>query len=341
MKKAGCGGIAVGLLFSLFWCGMTFFADGAIVYQMTRQLLTLGYASTPGTVTHSEVKVERGSKNTSYKPVVTYQYEVAGQRYENQRIRFDQTEPGEKSANTLVARYPLNQQVTVYYDPQAPQTAVLERDLSAGNFFAMVFLAPFNALAIGMIGGALLWWRGRVLGIPTLGASVREDGFHTTIYVYKMSPALAALAAWGGSGFALTFLVLLAQLAMPLDWAVAGAWVLLLIAPIVGWWLAKKWYFKIQKDLLKGTFEVRDFDGLLYQVAEQDLQPARWKMRRSHDKKGKEIERFPISVRFVEAGNQTRKIQMCEQTSEEEATRFVTWFNQRMLPQWTAGPVSE
>jgi hypothetical protein len=66
----------------------------------------------------------------TYRPVVSYSYVVDGKNYDNDRINFRQDDEykhrrGKRHAQKIVSRYPEGSKITVYYDPEDPQEAVL------------------------------------------------------------------------------------------------------------------------------------------------------------------------------------------------------------------------
>jgi hypothetical protein len=73
-----------------------------------------------------------GHHNTDYKAIVRYTYSVMGQEYSANRVAFGARSSNRNAASEVVNRYPLDQQVTVYYDPDKPGQAVLERVSGSG-----------------------------------------------------------------------------------------------------------------------------------------------------------------------------------------------------------------
>jgi hypothetical protein len=57
---------------------------------------------------------------------VRYAYQVAGNAYESNKI-YPGVEMGGTGTHKIVERYPAGTQVMVYYDPQDPSKALLER----------------------------------------------------------------------------------------------------------------------------------------------------------------------------------------------------------------------
>jgi hypothetical protein len=108
---------------------------GYFLYKRNQQSMayrqsTQTWQSTTGTVLMSSVQSSYSSGSHSTYPVVVYQYEVSGQRYQSQRIK-----AGEQFLNVRVSgqaeatvrKYPIGATVTVYYNPSNPTESVLER----------------------------------------------------------------------------------------------------------------------------------------------------------------------------------------------------------------------
>lgn len=92
------------------------------------------WPGTSGTVTLAEVKRsvnrdEDGNESYAYYPSVEYTYPVGGQTLSGKRLAFGgmvaQKNPASVQKN--LERYPVGGQVTVYYNPEKPSEAVLER----------------------------------------------------------------------------------------------------------------------------------------------------------------------------------------------------------------------
>lgn len=97
-------------------------------YRQTAQ----NWPSTTGTILMSSVQSRRSSRHGGHSnyPVIVYQYEVNGKTYQSQRIK-----AGEQffnvnvswEAQKIVDRYMIGAKVPVYYDPNNPAEAALER----------------------------------------------------------------------------------------------------------------------------------------------------------------------------------------------------------------------
>lgn len=92
------------------------------------------WPNVPGTVTQTEVKrsVNRdddGNESYAYYPKIEYTYQVGGQTLTGKRLAFggQVAQKNPASVQKDLERYPVGGQVNVYYDPNKPSEAVLER----------------------------------------------------------------------------------------------------------------------------------------------------------------------------------------------------------------------
>lgn len=103
----------------------------------SRANASLNWSGTQGTVTESYVHKKESydsdqGSTTSYIPRVKYSYTVNQQSFEGDRIHFGVGKSSRKAAEEVVNRYPAGSTLMVYYDPQKPQQAVLERRTGSG-----------------------------------------------------------------------------------------------------------------------------------------------------------------------------------------------------------------
>ena len=78
------------------------------------------------------------SRQRSYNLAIVYSYEVAGRTWQGARIKFGESGAGSYGDVQLVQeRYGPGTRVTVYYDPEDPSQAVLERGVSANVWFGL------------------------------------------------------------------------------------------------------------------------------------------------------------------------------------------------------------
>ncbi len=126
--------LACGSIFILALIGLGLF----LVIQGTRSRRKAGeslqWPSVSGVIVETQVREARntdddGNIDVSYYPRVDYTYEVGGQTYRSHLIAFGAIKPVKNAAQVQkgLERYPMGGPVTVYYNPEKPSEAVLER----------------------------------------------------------------------------------------------------------------------------------------------------------------------------------------------------------------------
>lgn len=109
------------------------------------------WQSVSGKVLESFVQVKNGSRGAMYKPEIRYEYKVNGEYFIADCWRFGAVAKswGKAQSNQVAAEYPVGRSVTVFFNPERPQEAVLEpgkTDWSGagfGAFFTLLGLAIF------------------------------------------------------------------------------------------------------------------------------------------------------------------------------------------------------
>ena len=133
-------------------CGLIFGVAGLFLLilgfrQFRTSKASVDWPSVEGQVSIAtvEMKVESGDNGTSrkYSPRVVYNYSVAGQQYTSDQVVIGARAwyPSQIKAETKLM-YQSGQQVTVYYDPENPDQAVLEAGATRG---------AWGTLAIGIV----------------------------------------------------------------------------------------------------------------------------------------------------------------------------------------------
>ena len=122
-----------------------------VIFFMRRRMATVSqWPSTMGTVNSSYLERRSSSEggSTDY-PVVHYSYQVGGQSYQGAKLA-PGPEVGGTGAGKVVARYPEGAQVMVFYNPQDPSDAVLERKAPA-QWLIWLLLIVFDCVLCGII----------------------------------------------------------------------------------------------------------------------------------------------------------------------------------------------
>jgi len=114
-----------------------------------------GVVVASGTTVHVHSDMERPHDETRmYEPSIRYEYEVAGRKYTADRITYGKVARTGGWAATMLARYPVGEEVTVYYDPRDPKSAVLRPGDTAGIGIL------FSAAAMFIVVGSIFAWLG-------------------------------------------------------------------------------------------------------------------------------------------------------------------------------------
>jgi hypothetical protein len=126
-----------------------------IIFFMRRKMATVSeWPSAMGTVGSSGIdRRSSGDGYTDY-PSVQYSYQVNGQPYQGTKIA-PGMEVGGTGAGKVVARYTAGAQVMVFYNPQNPSDAVLERKAPA-QWIMWLLLLIFDCALCAVI--PLAWW---------------------------------------------------------------------------------------------------------------------------------------------------------------------------------------
>ena len=125
------GIIGIGVALLVFFLGLD---EMKLIWECS------DWPSVSGTIISSDIRettewarkgIKTGSDRTLYLPNILYNYDVQGNRYRSYRVFFegggdfiDYIDPG--NAREIVSRYPPGKTVSVHYNPDNPQLAVLE-----------------------------------------------------------------------------------------------------------------------------------------------------------------------------------------------------------------------
>ena len=140
------------IVFVLFILNVIFLA---IIFFIRRRMATVSqWPSTMGTVMMSRVEQRSTSDGYTDYPVVQYSYQIGGQPYQGMKLA-PGPEVGGTGAGKVVSKYPSGAQVMVFYNPQNPSEAVLERKAPA-QWIMWLLLVIFDCTLCGVI--PIIWW---------------------------------------------------------------------------------------------------------------------------------------------------------------------------------------
>jgi len=130
---------------------------GMIAYKRYMTIRTRDWPSVTGKVKSSRVSFESGAEKVNGTPWVVYVYEVNGKKRQNSVIvPGDVTLAGNDYAEKIVARYPAGSEVTVYYNPNKPDDAFLEKFSARDSGEWSVLIGGDVLITIGVIAYKLI-----------------------------------------------------------------------------------------------------------------------------------------------------------------------------------------
>jgi hypothetical protein len=104
------------------------------------------------TITHAEVEKRRGVDLMLYVPCIRFSYEVDGRGYSGSHIGFGFGGIGaERSAGSLVRKYPVSRRLYVAVDPDDHKVAVLEPNKRALAYLFVLSSVLVQAMGLYMI----------------------------------------------------------------------------------------------------------------------------------------------------------------------------------------------
>ena len=110
------------------------------------------YITTPTPTSNGSV----GAGSTFYTPQIRYSYIVSNRTFAGSQVGFgDYSSTDSSHAEQVTARYPVEQPVTVYYDPKNPAQAVLEPGFGAMLLIPLGIGSVFTLLGGLMLAGLL------------------------------------------------------------------------------------------------------------------------------------------------------------------------------------------
>jgi hypothetical protein len=129
---------------------------GVFYFMAQRRVRTAeNWLVTLGEIVISEVKISTTvrNRNTVYSPYIVYEYEVMGQRYRGERVHMGyELGSGIQSwAAERLANYPLGKRIEVYYDPNDPANAVLEKSAPMNKTLRLVIVGVALSSVVAVV----------------------------------------------------------------------------------------------------------------------------------------------------------------------------------------------
>ena len=133
----------------MFWTGIVGLFDVVFGHGIYHQLRTTQFVTARGEIISSQVESDHDSDGTTYRPKVTFEYDVNDQTLLGKSVRYGAMGSSGSYAHDFVADHPPGKKVDVHYDPSNPSDAVLVTGIEGYDLFILMFLTPFNVVMIG------------------------------------------------------------------------------------------------------------------------------------------------------------------------------------------------
>ncbi|MEM7332070.1 MAG: DUF3592 domain-containing protein [Chloroflexota bacterium] len=127
---------------NLFWgvwiaIGVGYFVNGVMTLRNARQ--SNGWPSAKGEITNSSIRTESTDDGLTYHADVEYRFVANDRWYEANIVKFGESGHASRTdAAEILARYPVGDEVNVFYDPEMPETAVLEPGVTFDSYLFLL-----------------------------------------------------------------------------------------------------------------------------------------------------------------------------------------------------------
>ncbi|MFW9992285.1 MAG: DUF3592 domain-containing protein [Candidatus Odinarchaeota archaeon] len=124
------------------------------VKMIKEAIATYRWPRTDGKVTATRIDTESGDESTYYIPVITYSYTVGEKQYQSERLRISVDVSGREGwAGKMVKKYAPGKSVSVHYNRDSPEKAVIEYGLN----LPVIIYGFIGLISLG-IGLLVLWF---------------------------------------------------------------------------------------------------------------------------------------------------------------------------------------
>ena len=127
---------------------------GTALWGWYKKRESVTWPAVQGQVIATQIREESHEEGRSFIPEVRYAYRVQGQTYTGDRLSFGLPPEfwSRHKAETFLADYPVGHPVTVFYNPEHPDDAVLERSTPDVGYYAALslILLPLGLALLGM-----------------------------------------------------------------------------------------------------------------------------------------------------------------------------------------------
>jgi hypothetical protein len=127
---------------------------------------TKSWPTAPGVITNSDIRQSESDGTTMYSADISYDFVVDDKPFSGHRITLNSGNSSTSSIKEVkkdLQKYPVDAAVTVYYDPELPNNAVLE---TGADLFT--YIIKYLPILFGLLGAAMLWQIVKKLGLLVL-----------------------------------------------------------------------------------------------------------------------------------------------------------------------------
>lgn len=143
MKKPGAVTV-IGVVFLGF--GVLLFVDGLGPFLAGGA--SLEWPTIEGEVISSEIVTNGGRRTVKYRAAIQYEYSVNGRKYSSDKVTIMPTKGTRDKAQRQVNKYPVGKTISVHYDPNEPEFAVLEPGRTGYIYLPFILGAVFATIGL-------------------------------------------------------------------------------------------------------------------------------------------------------------------------------------------------
>jgi hypothetical protein len=330
-------------VFACSWSIIVVVFDAQVGRMIWNQFASRNYQAATGRIIRSEVTQHRGSKGSiSYHVNILYRYTVNDRSYEGTRFRYNANASSDYAwAATVVAGLPVGSQTQIFYNPQDIRDAVLSPGLNGSDLIMVMFLVPFNMVALGLWTWAGSWLRERIFKPLAGGVRIIVEESRTNIRLPEYSAMVWAMAATGGLAFVFTLILGLATRFRPSLLAAVGALFALAVAGLGVYWRQWKKIHSGDDDLiideatqtieLPETYRRKNRVRLTF----SEIEDLTLQVIEHHNRKGGTS--YTYAPTLWAQGGGTRGFKLADWSDKMKAEAFTDWLRRRLAPDTQMG----
>ena len=326
------------IFFTLFWTAMVGIFDTIFISDFVRREQAQSFPSTKGTIMRSYIKETQGSRRSAdptYGPEIDFTFEVNGKTYSSDTYRYGDWGSSDRSlAESAVGRYVVGQQVVVYYNPNDPSDAILERDTQGMDLFSLLAITPFNLIMLGLWGFLATMLKRKISKLPAGGVLIKQYQGRTHIRLPESTPLATAGGTALGISFVSIFIVFFGFGANPSMLTIQIVWACVIIPSVIV-------YIKMKFDIGSGKKDlvIDDTNGILSLaqtldrnehviVQLDDVTEVIMERVAIQTRKGTRFQ-FAAALVYTE-GDKSIKSRLIEWYDEDRANQFADWLRDRL-----------